>query len=223
MTKRAADVPLTRLTTTYMGNAQFGTHLDVGRRFGEDNQWGVRANGVWRNGEGNVDGGRQRLGLGSLGVDYAGSRLRWSLDALTTSGKTTEFRPQIAFRGGITQVPAVPDNRSSFYPGAELTDKAKTVMSRLEYDLNDNTTVYGSVGYSDTSTDQNFPTAVTRPSTCAPTRRAISRSTTATTTNTTRRRLPKSACARASRPAASATRWCWRRTRCSGRPATSTN
>lgn len=163
VTKRAADVPLTRLTTTYMGKAQFGTHLDVGRRFGEDNQWGVRANGVWRNGEGNVDGGRQRLGLGSLGVDYAGSRLRWSLDALTTSGKTTEFRPQIAFRSGITQAPAVPDNRSSFYPGADMTDKAKTVMSRLEFDINDNTTVFGGVGYSDVSTDQNFPTAVTRP------------------------------------------------------------
>ena len=163
VTKRAADVPLTRLTTTYMGKAQFGTHLDMGRRFGEDNQWGVRANGVWRNGEGNVDGGRQRLGLGSLGVDYAGSRVRWSLDALTTSGKTTEFRPQIAFRSGITQVPAVPDNRSSFYPGAELTDKAKTVMSRLEFDVNDATTVWGNVGYSDVSTDQNFPTAVTRP------------------------------------------------------------
>ena len=163
VTKRAADVPLTRLTTSYMSDAQFGTHLDVGRRFGEDNQWGVRVNGVWRNGEGNVDGGRERLGLGSLGVDYAGSRVRWSLDALTTSGKTTEFRPQIAFRNGITQVPAVPDSRSSFYPGAELTDKAKTVMSRLEYDINDNTTVYGSVGYSDTSTDQNFPTAVSRP------------------------------------------------------------
>jgi len=162
-TKRASDVPLTRLTTTYMGKSQFGTHLDVGRRFGEDNQWGIRANGVWRNGEGNVDGGRQRLGLGSLGIDYAGNRLRWSLDALTTSGKTTEFRPQIAFRNGITQVPAVPDNRSSFYPGAVLTDKAKTVMSRLEYDINDTTTAFGSVGYSDNSTDQNFPTAVTRP------------------------------------------------------------
>ena len=163
VTKRAADAPLTRLTTTYMSDAQFGTHVDVGRRFGEDNQWGVRANGVWRNGEGNVDGGRQRLGLGSLGLDYAGSRLRASVDLLYTSGKTTEFRPQIAFRNGITQVPAVPDNRSSFYPGAELTDKAKTVMSRLEYDVNDKTTVFGSVGYSDVSTDQNFPTAVTRP------------------------------------------------------------
>lgn len=163
VTKRAADVPLTRLTTTYMSDAQFGTHLDVGRRFGDDNQWGVRVNGVWRNGEGNVDGGRQRLGLGSLGVDYAGSRLRWSLDALTTSGKTTEFRPQIAFRSGIRQAPAAPDNRSSFYPGADMTDKAKTVLSRLEYDIDDNTTVYGNVGYSDVSTDQNFPTAVTRP------------------------------------------------------------
>lgn len=163
VTKRAADVPLTRLTTTYMSDAQLGTHLDVGRRFGDDNQWGVRVNGVWRNGEGNVDGGRQRLGLGSLGLDYAGSRLRWSLDALTTSGKTTEFRPQIAFRSGITQAPAVPDNRSSFYPGADMTDKAKTVMSRLEFDVNDNTTVFGGIGYSDVSTDQNFPTAVARP------------------------------------------------------------
>lgn len=50
VTKRAHDIPLTRLTTTYMGKAQFGTHLDVGRRFGKDNEWGVRANGVWRNG-----------------------------------------------------------------------------------------------------------------------------------------------------------------------------
>jgi iron complex outermembrane receptor protein len=163
VTKRAADEPLTRLTTTYMGKAQFGTHVDVGRRFGEDNQWGVRVNGVWRNGEGNIDGGRQRLGLGSVGLDYAGSRVRWSLDALTTSGKTTDFRPQIAFRSGITQIPAVPDNRSSFYPGADLTDKAKTVMSRLEFDIDSNTTVYGGVGYSDVSTDQNFPTAITRP------------------------------------------------------------
>ena len=85
VTKRAGDVPLNRLTATYMGKAQFGTHLDVGRRFGEDNQWGVRVNGVWRNGEGNIDGGRQRLGLASVGLDYEGQGLRWSLDALTTA------------------------------------------------------------------------------------------------------------------------------------------
>ena len=162
VTKRAHDIPLTRLTTTYMGQAQFGTHLDVGRRFGADNQWGVRANGVWRNGEGNIDGGRQRLGLGSLGVDYAGERLRASMDLLYTSGKTTSFRPQAAFLAGITQVPAVPDNRTSFYPGAGLSDRARTVIGRIEYDFDKHTTVYGSLGYSHVTSNQNFPTAITR-------------------------------------------------------------
>ncbi|WP_326535268.1 TonB-dependent receptor [Pseudorhodoferax sp.] len=159
VTKRAGDVPLTRLTATYMGKAQFGAHLDVGRRFGEDNQWGVRANAVWRNGEGNIDGGRQRLDLGSLGVDYAGARLRWSADLLATSGKTTEFRPQSAFLAGITQVPAVPDSRTNWNPGTVLSDKAKTAITRAEYDINDSTVVYGGVGYSDVTSDQHFPTA----------------------------------------------------------------
>jgi len=159
VTKRAGDEPLTRVTGTYMGQGQLGTHLDVGRRFGTDNQWGLRANGVWRNGEGNIDGGRQRLGLGSLGLDFAGDKLRWSLDALATDGKTTEFRPQIGFRSGITSVPAVPDARLNFYPGTELTDKARTVISRLEYDINDSTTVYGGVGYTDSKTFQHFPGA----------------------------------------------------------------
>lgn len=163
VTKRANDIPLTRLTSTYMGKAQFGTHLDVGRRFGADNQWGVRVNGVWRNGEGNIDDGRQRVALGSLGVDYAGERLRWSADVMRTTGKTTEFRPQSAFRAGTTQIPAVPDARTNFYPGTELTEQAKTAISRIEFDLGKNTTLYGSIGYTDASTDQTFPTAVSRP------------------------------------------------------------
>lgn len=162
VTKRADDAPLNRVTATYMGEKQFGTHLDVGRRFGQDNEWGVRANGAYRNGEGNIDGGRQRVGLGSLGVDYAGARLRWSGDLFYIDNKTTEFRPQSAFLAGITQLPAVPDNRSTFYPGAVLTDRSKTAITRVEYDVTDSTTVYGALGYTDSTSDQNFPTAVSR-------------------------------------------------------------
>lgn len=162
VTKRAGDVPLTRLTTTYMSAAQWSTHLDVGRRLGQDNQWGVRANAVWRDGEGNIRGGNQRLGLGALGLDYAGARLRASADLLYTEGQTDNYRPQAAFLAGITQVPAVPDNRSTFYPGAKLADQAKTVISRIEYDLNERSTLYGSIGYSDVASQQNFPTAATR-------------------------------------------------------------
>ncbi len=157
VTKRASDIPLTRVTGTYMGKAQFGTHIDVGRRFGEENQWGVRVNGLVRGGEGNIDGGKQNLNLGSIGLDYAGARTRWSLDAFATRGETKEFRPQTNFAGTATAVPAVPDARLNFYPGTKLQDNVKTVMSRLEHDLNDSTTVYGSVGYMDLDYEQTFP------------------------------------------------------------------
>jgi iron complex outermembrane receptor protein len=162
VTKRASDEPLNRVTATYMGEKQFGTAVDIGRRFGQDNEWGVRANAAYRNGEGNIDNGRERVALGSLGVDYAGARLRWSGDLFYVDNHTTNFRPQSAFLAGITRLPAVPDARSTFYPGAVLTDETKTAITRAEYDITDSTTIYGAVGYTDSSSDQNFPTAVSR-------------------------------------------------------------
>ena len=38
-----------------MSDSQFGGHLDVGRRFGSDKEFGVRANAVYRDGSGPVE------------------------------------------------------------------------------------------------------------------------------------------------------------------------
>ncbi|EEF23510.1 conserved hypothetical protein, partial [Ricinus communis] len=40
VSKRAGDTPLNRFTASYISDSQFGGHLDLGRRFGEDNAWG---------------------------------------------------------------------------------------------------------------------------------------------------------------------------------------
>jgi len=120
----------------------------------------VRVNGLWRNGEGNVDGGRQRLGLASLGLDYAGSGLRWSFDAMSSRGKTVEFRPQISFASSVTQPLAPPSPRSNWYPGTDLKDNVDLVATRLEYDIDDRTTVWAGVGYSEVDYQQVFPRAV---------------------------------------------------------------
>lgn len=49
--KRAEDIPITRLGLDYTSISQVGGTLDVGRRFGEDNQFGARLNLVHREGE----------------------------------------------------------------------------------------------------------------------------------------------------------------------------
>lgn len=159
VTKRAQAEPITRLTTTYLSRQQVGAHLDVGRRFGQDKRWGARVNGVVRGGEGNVDGGDQKLGLATLGLDYEGTRMRWSLDAFTQRDKVDEFRPQTGFAAGITRLPDPPDARLNFYPGTELDSRNSTVTSHLEYDINDNLTAYASAGHTDLAYDQIFPSA----------------------------------------------------------------
>ncbi len=42
--KRADDIPTTRVGVDYTADSQVGGSLDLGRRFGEDNQFGARVN-----------------------------------------------------------------------------------------------------------------------------------------------------------------------------------
>ncbi|MEK9940745.1 MAG: TonB-dependent siderophore receptor, partial [Methylotenera sp.] len=94
VTKRADDTPLTRLTTTYLSESQLGAHIDVARRFGENNEWGVRVKGLKRSGEGTIDRGDNDTTLGTLAIDYRGEKLRWSMDAMLQNDDIKEFRPQ---------------------------------------------------------------------------------------------------------------------------------
>ena len=160
VTKRAGDDPLTRVTATYESKAQFGGQLDMGRRFGENKEWGVRVNGAYRNGETGIRGSDQQLGLGALALDYRGSRLRWSLDAYDQREHIDEFRPQVAFLPNLTSLPSAPSARENFYPGTNLQLRDTAVMSRLEYDITDQLTAHIAGGYRYGTSDQDFPGTV---------------------------------------------------------------
>lgn len=157
VTKRADDEPLTRLTTTYQSHSQFGQQADIGRRFGRDNAWGIRFNGVYADGETGIKGSNQRPTLGALALDYRGEKLRWSVDAYDQREHTENFRPQIGFLSSVTSLPKIPSARDNFFPGTELTLHDATVATRLEYDLTPDIMVYGSGGYRYGSAEQTFP------------------------------------------------------------------
>ncbi|OZI35397.1 TonB-dependent siderophore receptor [Bordetella genomosp. 1] len=161
ITKRAGDEPLTRLTTTYESKSILGTHLDVGRRFGDENQWGIRVNGQYRNGQTSLDNGRQEFGLGALALDYRSPKLRWSLDAYSQRENVDNFRAQTGFAPGIPYLPSAPSGHRAIYDGADLLVFDSVVASRLEYDLTDNLMVYAAAGYRYGGSEQDFPSART--------------------------------------------------------------
>ncbi|WP_345817064.1 TonB-dependent siderophore receptor (plasmid) [Paraburkholderia sp. PREW-6R] len=158
VTKRADDTPLTRLTALYQSRGQFGLEADVGRRLGDEDQWGIRFNGQIKDGQTGIAHGNQLQGNSAIGLDYRGKTLRWSFDAYNVSENTDELRSQIGF-GTATAVPAVPSAYNNLYPGSKLKLRDTAVMTRAEYDVNQYVTVYGAAGEHYGTSAQNFPSA----------------------------------------------------------------
>ena len=144
--KRADDVPTTRVGVDYTADSQVGGSLDLGRRFGEDNQFGARVNLVHREGEGAVDNDRRRTTLGSLGLDYRGDRLRSSLD-FGYQKKTFHGGTMGINISGVDFVPALPDNSKNYSQKWGYSDiESEFGMAKAEYDLTNSWTLYSALG-----------------------------------------------------------------------------
>ena len=69
-TKRAAADPVTRYTQRISGRSTYTEDLDLGRRFGKNNEWGIRVNAH------NEDGGLSIKGAISAEIGRASWRER---------------------------------------------------------------------------------------------------------------------------------------------------
>jgi len=148
--KRAGDEPLTRLTGTYMSDAQFGGHLDVGRRFGESQQFGVRFNGVYRDGDGAINHQQQKAELTSLGLDWRGERMRLSADLYESEDRVRGQNRGINLDSGVA-VPKPPKADTLLNPDwAFVETKDRGAIVRGEFDLSDSLMAYASYGTSRT-------------------------------------------------------------------------
>lgn len=160
VTKRAEDEPLARATLGYISKSNLTGQIDLARRFGEDNAWGLRFNGVKRGGEMTLKDGKQGLDMGALGVDYRSSRLRWSADVIHQEDVIEGVRSQIGWQPNVTSLPSPPASDVDLYPGTRLSQRDTTVMSRAEYDITDNVTAHLAAGYREGTVRQVFPVTV---------------------------------------------------------------
>ena len=154
VTKRAADISLTRFTTTYRSDSQIGGHLDVGRRFGEDNSGACASTAPTAMAKPTsttrTRSGRRR--------DRAG--LRRAAPALVARRALAARRPRRGAPPG-----QLPDDRSpprravvprEFLPGNQPHLRDETIATRLEYDLTDRITAFAGIGSHRADTHQLF-------------------------------------------------------------------
>lgn len=144
--KRAEDIPTTRIGVDYTGDSQVGGSLDLGRRFGDENQFGARVNLLHREGEGRVDNDNRRTTLASVGLDYRGDRFRSSFDFGYQKKTFHGGEMGIGF-AAISEVPKVPSNTKNTGQKWGYSDiENEFGMAKAEYDLTDNWTTYAALG-----------------------------------------------------------------------------
>lgn len=143
--KRAGDDPLTRVTVGYETKNQFSTGLDLGRRFGENKEFGARVNASISDGEAALDGQDKRREFLSAALDYRGQALTASLDVYDTRQKFDGGSPAM-YGFATTNIPKAPDPSTNFLKGAAGTMDSKAVIARAEYAFNDDFSVFGGIG-----------------------------------------------------------------------------
>ncbi|TBR27921.1 MAG: TonB-dependent receptor [Reyranella sp.] len=148
--KRAPDADLTQMTASYGSIGQVGAHADVARRFGEEKEFGVRFNGLFRAGQTEVEWNSEQRGLAALGLDYRGQRLRLSADLGYQYQYVGGVIPFIGLSPGV-QLPWAPDASKSpgGQPWAWQQRKDLFGVARAEFDVTDNVTAFAAFGAHD--------------------------------------------------------------------------
>lgn len=152
--KRALPRDLTRVSADYAATSQFGGSVDLSRRFGDDGTWGVRVNGLHRQGGALLDHLHSRTDIGALSLDYQGEKWRASLDLRTQNEKVdAPTRPFLVAAGLPT--PAAPNGRRNVtQPWGWWKSDEQSALLHVAYDISDRLTVFADAGGSDTAIDR---------------------------------------------------------------------
>ncbi|HCA17985.1 MAG TPA: TonB-dependent siderophore receptor [Alcaligenes faecalis] len=149
VTKRASDEDLNRVGIGYESDSIYSGKVDFGRRFGADNQWGVRINATKRKGETAVKDKKLDNEAVGLGLDYRSPNLRVGFDWIHNEENTDGVSAQITSRLASVPAPPTHDKLIAGEPWSVYNTRGDLFMLKGEYDLSDDTTIWASVGRND--------------------------------------------------------------------------
>nr|WP_244888331.1 TonB-dependent receptor [Janthinobacterium agaricidamnosum] len=148
--KRAGNAPLTEVTVGVESGGHAYSAIDVGRRFGAHQEFGVRVNAAKRQGETSVEHEDHDVGMLSVGLDYRGRDYRVSADVGYQNFDLDAPRPSVG-TSGVSVIPAAPDASRNFaQPWSYSKERDIFGTVRGEYDLSKDVTAWAAYGQRDT-------------------------------------------------------------------------
>lgn len=157
-TKKATDEPITQVGAAWFSNNRVQGSLDVGRRFGENNEWGVRVNSKLRHGNTPRDGYAEDNKEFAFNGDYRGEKLKVAIDLMDAKRSSTGGRARFQDLQNLSHaLPAAPDGKTGLVPAWQgQTTQDRTAMLTFDYSTDWNFDLSGGVGYNKSRYWGNF-------------------------------------------------------------------
>lgn len=145
--KRAGARRTLDATAVYMSDGQFGGNVDIGDRFGDERQLGVRLNAARYAGDLAVDYASRRADVASLAVDYQTGGLKLTADFLYTSETIKGQDHHLTANAGF-EIPDAPGATVNYgQPWTRTVTGSKSFILGASYEFLPRTTISARYGY----------------------------------------------------------------------------
>ena len=156
---KRAEKTLLRATASYAGDSLWGGAIDLGTRFGADDAFGFRVNGVYRDGDTAIDDERRSVRVVGADLDFRSGPGRFFLDFGYEDQRVYSPRPQVRLANTGLAIPRVPDADANYaQPWAFTKLRDVYVLARAEVDVAPDWTVYLAGGLRDGREDGDYAT-----------------------------------------------------------------
>ena len=148
-TKKASDEGNRKVGLAWFSNNRLQTTADIGQRFGDSKQFGIRANAKLRHGDTPRDGYKEDDKEFALNADYRGEKLRVALDTVYAKRKTNGGRARMQdIQNAAGKLYGAPDGKTNLLPAWNWQNTVgQTNMLTFEYDTDHSFQITGGIGY----------------------------------------------------------------------------
>lgn len=148
ISKRAGEKPISKLTLGFSGKGTFTQEIDVGNRFGNNKEWGIRVNALHQNGETAVSDERKTTSNIFVNIDHRDDNSKTNLLIGYVDESIKDSLRWFTFDKGLSYTPSAPDIHKNYGFKAMRweADKWLTTLNH-EQKISDNWSAFVNAGY----------------------------------------------------------------------------
>lgn len=148
VSKKAKVNPNTNVTLGFSGKSTFTKQIDIGRRFGENQKWGIRINAMSSNGQTAISDERRKSNNIFVNIDHVDKHSKTNVLFGYVDDSVRNSLRWFTFDKSLTTIPSAPDTHRN-YGFKALKWEADKWIATINHDqrINDNWSAFLNAGY----------------------------------------------------------------------------